>query len=59
MRFVPKPSEEFASKTDGVEFKVIELQFTAIMTTHEFELSEDVTDSVKRVFGDEEISSIR
>jgi hypothetical protein len=48
-----KPKEDFASQTDSVDFKVVELEFTAIKTIHEFDLG-DIDDSVKRVFGDED-----
>jgi phi13 family phage major tail protein len=52
-----KPKDDLASQTDSVDFKVVELDYTAIRTIHEFVLSGTVTDSAKRVFGDEETLS--
>jgi phi13 family phage major tail protein len=47
------PEEEQATKTDSPEPKTIKISFTAIKTTHEFEL-DGVTEGVKRVVGDED-----
>lgn len=48
------PSEEYATKSDTPDPKTVELTFTAVKTTHPFDVggSEDV--SVKRVVGDED-----
>lgn len=51
-----RPQEEFASKTDSPEPKVVKIKFTAIKTTHAFNLG-SITDGVKRVFGDEDTTN--
>ena len=45
------PKEEAATKGEKPEPKVLEMIYTAIKTVHEWDLG-DVTDSVKRIFGD-------
>lgn len=47
------PDEEQATKTDSPEPKTAKISFTAIKTTHEFDLGA-VTKGVKRVAGDED-----
>lgn len=47
------PEEEQATKTDTPEPKTTKISFTAVKTTHEFDLG-DVTEAVKRVVGDED-----
>lgn len=51
------PAEEFVTKGESPEPKTIELTYTAIYTTHEFVLSGSVTDSIKRILGDEDTTS--
>lgn len=48
------PKEEASTKTDTPEFKTRELVITAIKTVHKFTLGGGVTDSIKRVWGDED-----
>lgn len=47
------PDEDQATKTDSPDPKTTKISFTAIKTTHEFDLG-DVTEAVKRVVGDED-----
>lgn len=49
------PEEEQATKGDSPDPKTIKIVFTAVKTTHEFDLG-DINDGVKRVVGDEDIS---
>jgi len=51
------PKEEAVTKTDTPDFKAKELMITAIKTTHKFDLGGSITDSVKRVWGDEDTDS--
>lgn len=51
------PKEELVTKADKAEPKTLQLEFTAIRTIHKFVLSGTVTDSVKRVVGDEDTDS--
>jgi phi13 family phage major tail protein len=51
------PKEEAATKTDKPEFKTRELTITALKTIHQFDLGDGVTDSIKRVWGDEDTDS--
>lgn len=55
-RFSP-PKEEHATESDTPDPKDTELVFTAIHTTHEFDLSADVTDTIKRIVGDDDTDS--
>jgi phi13 family phage major tail protein len=48
------PKEEMATKGEKPEPKTLQVEFTAIKTIHPFVLSEGVTESVKRVVGDED-----
>ncbi len=50
------PKEEAATKGEKPEPKTLELIFTAIRTVHKFNLG-SVTDSVKRIFGDEDTTN--
>ncbi len=50
------PAEEAASETDTPEFKSSKLKLTAIRTIYQWDLG-DITDSVKRVVGDDEDNS--
>ena len=54
-----KPEEEFATLTDSPDPKTVVLKYTAIKTTHEFDLDSPVTitEGVVRVVGDEDTSS--
>jgi hypothetical protein len=47
------PDEDQATKTDSPDPKTIKISFTAVKTTHEFDLG-DVTEGAKRVVGDED-----
>jgi phi13 family phage major tail protein len=48
-----KPKEEISTRADSPEFYAITLEFTAIKTTHQFELvGGGLTDGTKRVFGE-------
>jgi phi13 family phage major tail protein len=49
------PKEETATRTDTPDPKNLELVYTAIFTTHQFDLADGVTDSIKRIVGDEDI----
>jgi phi13 family phage major tail protein len=51
------PKEEAATKTDTPEFKTRELTITALKTIHKFDLGDGKTDSIKRVWGDEDTDS--
>lgn len=51
------PTEEQSTETDSPEPKSTKLQFTAIRTIHQFALSGSVTDSVKRVVGEDSDSN--
>lgn len=48
------PKEESVTKAEKAEPKTVQLTFTAIKTVHKFTLSDSVTDSVKRIVGDED-----
>lgn len=50
------PKEEFATQGEKPDPKTIELEFTAIRTTYAFNLG-SITDSVKRVMGDEDTTN--
>lgn len=50
------PTEEAATKTDTPEFKTRELVATALKTVYKFNLGTE-TDSVKRVWGDEDTTN--
>lgn len=50
-QFAP-PTEEIATKTDTPDPKSVTLTYTAIRTTHQFDLDGSITDTVKRVMGD-------
>jgi phi13 family phage major tail protein len=47
-----------SAKTEGenVEFQPSELVFTAVKTIHRFDLSATVTDTVKRIVGDDDVA---
>jgi phi13 family phage major tail protein len=51
------PKEEAATKTDTPEFKTRELVITALKTIHQFDLGSGKTDSIKRVWGDEDTTN--
>ena len=51
------PGEEFASQGDSPDPKPVQLTYTAVKTTKEWELSESVTDGVKRIVGDEDTTN--
>lgn len=48
------PKEEMATRGEKPEPKTLQIEFTAIRTIHQFELNESLTESVKRVVGDED-----
>jgi phi13 family phage major tail protein len=52
-KFSP-PKEESATKTDKPDPKSTQVEFVAIKTVYEFSLGGGLTDSVKRVWGDED-----
>ncbi len=51
------PKEEAVTKTDTPNFKTKELAITAIKPVHKWDLGGSITDSVKRVWGDEDTDS--
>jgi phi13 family phage major tail protein len=51
------PSEDAKTKTDSVEFQPMELTFTAVATMFQFTIAVGVTDKVKRVVGDEDVTN--
>jgi len=51
------PKEEAATKTDTPEFKTRELTITALKTVYKWDLGSGITDSVKRVWGDEDTTN--
>lgn len=51
------PTQEFATKTDAPEPKPATITYTAISTTHKFTTAVGKTESLKRVFGDEDTTS--
>lgn len=51
------PGEEFASQGDTPDLKTVQLTYTAVKTTKEWELSGSVTDGVKRIVGDEDTNN--
>jgi phage major tail protein, phi13 family len=48
------PKEESATKGEKPEPKTITLEYTALKTVHPFTVASGVSDTVKRVFGDED-----
>jgi phi13 family phage major tail protein len=50
------PSESYASITDSVEPKPLEITYTAIKSEHEFDLG-SIDDGVKRLVGDEDTTN--
>jgi phi13 family phage major tail protein len=50
------PKEETATKAEKAEPKTLQLTYTAIRTTYQFDLG-DINDSVKRVVGDEDTTN--
>lgn len=51
------PPEEFATKGETPEPKTVELTYTAIYTIHKFDLGGGTTDSIKRIFGDQDTTN--
>lgn len=51
------PKEEIATLGEKPEAKTTKLEFTALRTVYKFSLPNSVTDSVKRVVGDDDTSS--
>ena len=51
------PSEDYATQTATPEAKTIQITFTAVKTAHAFALGGSLSDSVKRVMGDEDTTN--
>ena len=51
------PAEEASTQTDTPDFKTRELNIKAIKPVHQWDLGGSITDSVKRVWGDEDTTN--